>query len=133
MTDEVNDPDLDIAKFDEDEMTLEEMREFLLKKGWSDETLRESFIDQDLELINDSKKLLEKLERMKRNADLKASRLIQSKSLPDAPEMDRILRYETAIERQLYRALNQLERFQRMRTGDNVPPLISVEVNTENS
>jgi hypothetical protein len=133
ITDEVNDPDLDIAKFDEDEMTLEEMREFLLKKGWSDETLRESFIDQDLELINDSKKLLEKLERMKRNADLKASRLIQSKSLPDAPEMDRILRYETAIERQLYRALNQLERFQRMRTGDNVPPLISVEVNTENS
>ena len=44
--------------------------------------------------------------------------------------MDNFLRYETAIERQLYKAINQLERLQRMRTGDHVPPPVQVDVNT---
>jgi hypothetical protein len=38
-------------------------------------------------------------------------------------------RYETAIENKLYRALNQLERLQRMRRGDAVPPPASLDVN----
>ncbi|MCH8267966.1 MAG: hypothetical protein IH846_10640 [Acidobacteria bacterium] len=46
-------------------------------------------------------------------------------SLPEA--MDRILRYETAMERQLYRALHQLERIQRRKQGEPVPPPVSVE------
>ena len=44
--------------------------------------------------------------------------------------MDNFLRYETAIERQLYKAINQLERLQRMRAGDHVPAPIQVDVNT---
>ncbi len=132
-TDEWTDPDLDIDKYTEQEMTVEEMRAFLLKKGWTDKILRENFIQQDLQGIKECEKRLEELARRRGNADLKVTRLIQAKSLPDALTMDRILRYETAIERQMYRALNQLERLQRHRAGDNVPPPISVEVNSESS
>jgi CRISPR/Cas system-associated endonuclease Cas1 len=42
-------------------------------------------------------------------------------SIPSKDELDRLLRYEGAIERQLYKAINQLERLQRLRAGDNVP------------
>ena len=39
-------------------------------------------------------------------------------SLPNENGMDKILRYETAIERQLYRAIAELERLQNRRTGE---------------
>ncbi len=125
------DPELDQDRFDEEEMTVEEMRAFVIRKGWTDEALRENFIDQDLAGIKECQARIEELARRKRNAKMKSTRLIQSNSLPDALTMDRILRYETAIERQMYRALNQLERLQRQRAGDIVPPPLSVEVSTE--
>ncbi len=133
VTETWTDPDLDTERFDEQEMTIQEMREFLFKKGWNDKTIRESFIEQDLDGITECEKSLEELARLRCNAELKATRLIQSKSLPDALTMDRIVRYETAIERQMYRALNQFERLQRQRAGDNVPPPISIEVNSESA
>jgi hypothetical protein len=37
-------------------------------------------------------------------------------------QIGRIQRYQTAINRQLYQAINQLERLQRLRKGDDVPP-----------
>ena len=48
-------------------------------------------------------------------------------TLPPAGVLDKILRYETTIERQLYRALHQLERIQRRSRGEEVPPPVSVE------
>jgi hypothetical protein len=130
-TEEWNDPDLDIDKFSDQEMAIEEMRAFLVKKGWTDKLLRENYIQQDLAGIKECEGRLEELARRRGNAELKASRLVQTKSLPDSLTMDRILRYETAIERQMYKALNQLERLQRQRAGDVVPPPLSVEVSTE--
>jgi len=50
--------------------------------------------------------------------------------VPSAETMERLARYETHLERQLYRALNQLERLQRQRRGEAVPPPLSLEVNT---
>jgi hypothetical protein len=41
---------------------------------------------------------------------------------------DRILRYQTTINRQLYQAMNQLERLQRLRKGDHVPAPLNLEV-----
>jgi hypothetical protein len=38
-------------------------------------------------------------------------------------------RYETAIQNKLYRALNQLERLQRIRRGDKIPAPAAVDVN----
>lgn len=52
-------------------------------------------------------------------------------SVDDYKRMDTFLRYETTIERQLYRAIDQLERLQRQRAGDYVPPPVKVGVSTD--
>ena len=49
-------------------------------------------------------------------------------ALPAANDLDRILRYEAAINRQLAFALNQLERLQRSRKSKETPPPINVQV-----
>jgi hypothetical protein len=48
--------------------------------------------------------------------------------LPGPEVLEKILRYEAKLERQMYRAMNQLERVQRMRQGEEVPPPMTVEV-----
>ncbi len=53
---------------------------------------------------------------------------IASLALPSARATEKILRYETAIQRQLTQAMNQLERLQQARKGHAVPPPISVAV-----
>lgn len=47
--------------------------------------------------------------------------------LPQGRQLEGILRYETAIQRQLAHALNQLERMQRSRRGEHVPAPLTVE------
>ena len=39
-----------------------------------------------------------------------------------------VLRYQTTINRQLFQAMNQLERLQRLRKGDNVPDPLNLQV-----
>src|SRR5207248_1598375 len=51
---------------------------------------------------------------------------LQIRTLPSAEKAERLLRYETHLERQLYRAMDQLERFQRRRMGDAVPAPLNV-------
>jgi hypothetical protein len=48
--------------------------------------------------------------------------------LPSSETLEKILRYETKLERQMYRAMAQLERVQRMRRGEALPAPVSVEV-----
>ncbi|MCX6908720.1 MAG: hypothetical protein NTY01_11840 [Verrucomicrobia bacterium] len=48
--------------------------------------------------------------------------------LPSGEKLDKILRYETTLDRKLYHAMSQLERLQRMRKGENVPPPLTMEV-----
>ena len=48
--------------------------------------------------------------------------------LPEPAVLDKILKYEGTLERQLYRAMNQLERVQRRRHGEAVPPPITMDV-----
>ena len=42
-----------------------------------------------------------------------------------------IVRYQTTINRQLFQALNQLERLQRLRKGDNGPAPLNLQVLSE--
>jgi len=74
----------------------------------------------------------ERLDRYKRaRARTESSRMkleALSKNIPDAPCLDRLLRYEAAISREIERTLSQLERLQRMRRGQPVPPPINVNV-----
>jgi hypothetical protein len=48
--------------------------------------------------------------------------------LPSPEVLEKIMRYETMLERQKYRAMNQLERLQRRRRGEAVPPPLTLEV-----
>ena len=42
--------------------------------------------------------------------------------------IERIFKYQTTINRQLFQAMNQLERLQRLRQGENVPAPLSLQV-----
>jgi hypothetical protein len=48
--------------------------------------------------------------------------------LPSPDVLDKIMRYETTLQRQMYRAMSQLERLQRMRHGEAVPAPIMMEL-----
>lgn len=86
-----------------------------------------------LGLIDSEKEELEAmlevaLEWERREMEVKYAKL----ALPANPLiMDKILRYETAIERQLYRAISQLKRLQRERKGEPAPPVIKVDISSE--
>jgi hypothetical protein len=49
-------------------------------------------------------------------------------SIPQSARLDRLLRYEASLERSFDRALIQLERMQRLRRGQPVPPRIDVNI-----
>src|SRR5437762_2179469 len=51
---------------------------------------------------------------------------VRSLALPDESATDKILRYETHLDRQLYQAMDQLERLQRRRGRERVPPPLNV-------
>ena len=76
-------------------------------------------------------KLLELVGQPRNTTEAEESRWMESeracRALPASAVVDKILRYETSIERQLSRALNQLERIQRRRRGEAVPPPVSIE------
>ena len=49
-------------------------------------------------------------------------------AIPNPEALDRLLRYETTIDRSLTRALDRLERLQRRRSGERIPPSVSVRL-----
>ena len=51
-----------------------------------------------------------------------------SKYVPDSPNLERFIRYETQASREFDRTLNRLERLQRMRLGQPPPPTLNVNV-----
>jgi hypothetical protein len=52
-------------------------------------------------------------------------------NLPLDDRLDRILRYETTIQRQLAYAISQLERLQRARKGECIPAPANVQVSSD--
>lgn len=52
-------------------------------------------------------------------------------NVPDSPRLDQLLRYETTLERSFDRTLTQLERLQRIRLGQPVPPPIKLDVSRD--
>ena len=65
---------------------------------------------------------------LKRLSDYREKMEAKRSGVPEAPRLDRMLRYEAALERAFDRTLNQLERLQRMRLGKPVPPPINVNI-----
>jgi hypothetical protein len=70
-----------------------------------------------------------KLQKQERT-DLEIAR--QRLSIPQGLELERIQRYETSIKRDMYRAMDQLERLQRRRRGEPQPPTLNVNVSNDN-
>ena len=86
-----------------------------------------------VELLNKELLKLKSLEleiAASEEADDRAS--IDSASLPSAEEADKLLRYETHIERQLYRAMDQLERLQKKRNDGTVRLPLNVDLGSRN-
>ena len=82
-----------------------------------------------LKLLDDEKRNLEILkEGLEEKEDLELQAHVASLALPVEQAMAKHLRYETTIERQLYRAIDQLERLQRQRLGHAVPAPINIDV-----
>jgi hypothetical protein len=79
-------------------------------------------IDNQLETLSDFKGYA--LERENLAVDAEA----RSFSLSTADATDKLLRNEAHLDRQLYRALDQLERLQRPRGGENVPPPLNISL-----
>jgi hypothetical protein len=81
-----------------------------------------SYIDRELSLIQWGQGKCEKREAAEEEAR-------QAAAVLPAPEvLDKIMRYESTLQRQFYRALAQLERMQRMRQGEAVPAPMMMEV-----
>ena len=80
------------------------------------------FIKHELMLLHWQKVSHEKREAAEEEARQSAA------VLPSMEVLEKILRYETKLERLQYRAMSQLERVQRMRRGEEVPPPMTMEV-----
>ena len=63
-----------------------------------------------------------KIESKRREVEILRQRV------PDSPGLDRLLRYESTLERAFDRTLAQLERAQRMRKGQPLPPQLDIKI-----
>ena len=107
----------------------EELSELLVKeKDWTEKQIWERLIEICPEQADKHRNRINDLEKENQKNELKLQVLKKLGNIPHKEELDRLLRYESAIERQFYKALNQLERMQRLRSGDNVPPPVEVDV-----
>jgi len=108
--------------------TPQEINEQLNNKEWSDEDIWQSLIEICDEKIKHHRERILSFEKQMVKNRLRLQVVKKLGNIPSKDELDRLLRYEGAIERQLYKAINQLERQQRLRAGDNVPAPIAVDV-----
>jgi len=121
------------------------MRASLHKAGWTDDAIWQAHIDICAEQIEAQAQTIRDLHKQKEVDRLalqkqkEVDRLalqVQKKigCIPDAYDLDRLLKYEGSIEKQFYKAIDQLERLQRLRAGDNVPAPVNIDlaVDTEN-
>jgi len=84
-------------------------------------------------LPDDINEAIATLEREKVSNKLCGQIVKLKSSIPSTNDLDHLLRYETSIERQFYKAIDQLERIQRRRAGEYVPPPVkaTLDVNIE--
>ena len=110
-------------------MQPEELRQFLNNNvNWPDDYIWKELIEVCDDRIKYHKDKIGILKKEKVNNKLKLQVINRLGNIPSRMELDRLLRYEGAIERQFYKALNQLERQQRLRRGDNVPAPVEIDL-----
>jgi len=82
------------------------------------------FIDQEIKHLEREIKWLEEIDEQRTAYQVEAS------LVPSQESLDRLLRYEAHLSREFDRTLSQLERLQRMRLGQPVPPPVKVQLST---
>ena len=81
-----------------------------------------ALLDSEIERLTELEKILDATERQR--LEYQSSAAI----IPSHEASERLLRYETHLSREIDRTLNQLERVQRIRNGQPVPPTLNVNV-----
>jgi hypothetical protein len=85
-----------------------------------------SYINRELDMLEHCHAICARREEMEEEARQAAA------VLPSPEKLDKIMRYETMLQRQLHRDMLQLERLQRRRLGEAVPPPLTMEVADRN-
>jgi hypothetical protein len=83
-----------------------------------------SELDKEIRRLRDYQKESESIESKRTKLE------VLKRNVPEPARLDRLLRYEASLERSFDRTLTQLERLQRVRKGQYVPPPIRLEVST---
>ena len=92
----------------------------------NDERWRDA--EEDEVLSAAESRLAELRQEQEKREQAAIARQQDERSIPELSEALLCARYETTLERQLYRALDALERFQRLRGGEAVPPPLRIQV-----
>ena len=113
---------------------LEQLRAWLVAnpEKLEPEALRARHQSEVLKCLNPEIRNSEyRLERNEKRENAEERSRQAAAVLPSEETLDKILRYEAALERQLYRAMHQLERLQRRRQGENIPAPLSLDISAK--
>jgi hypothetical protein len=102
-----------------------QVRQHLLAVGWTCEQARAALLEVVTEEIHARRQEIQERARRAKEAKRLALRACL---VPHAGSLDRLLRYEAALERSFYRALHELHRLQAARAGVPVPPPAALDV-----
>lgn len=111
------------------------VRNSLNEAGWTDDAIWQAHIEICTEQMRAQDQAIRQLQDQKRKNQHALQVCHKVGCIPETRDLDRLLKYEGSIERQFYKAIDQLERLQRIRAGDHVPAPVNVDlaVNTENT
>jgi len=109
-----------------------EIRSHALSQGWTAERLRKALVPILQEQVRTARAAVRKAQirwtvHEKRETERRCLKLV-TREVPQESTLNRLLRYEAALERQLYRALHELLRLQSTRAGRPVPPPLALDV-----
>ncbi len=96
-----------------------QVRDWLKGQGLTEDQIRQELSQAEEAAIEEAQTEIRALEPQ---AALELERAALLASLPEHGwQLDKIIRYEASLDRQLYKAINQLERLQRRRKGEDLP------------
>jgi hypothetical protein len=101
------------------------VRDWLKEQGLSEDQIRQELIGVHEELIQAARAEIKTLEPQ---AALELERMALLGSVPAfGPDLEKIIRYEASLDHHLYKAITQLERLQRRRKGEDLPPPVVLD------
>ncbi len=103
----------------EDEADGPALRDWLRSQGLTDEALRAGLAALHQATLREAQERFKPLE-VRAALELEQAALLGSVPA-SGHDLDKIIRYEASLDRQLYKAINQLERLQRRRKGEDLP------------